>query len=57
MALEKGYNITNIHSAISYTRYTGLMREYAGNFVKLNIENSGAKHKQNVTKSISIIND
>ena len=43
MALEKGYKITKIHSAIAYKRYTGLMREYVGNFIKLKIENSGVK--------------
>ena len=38
-ALEKGYTITKIHSAIAYKIYTGLMREYVGNFIKLKIEN------------------
>ena len=43
MALEKGYKITKIHAAIAYKRYTGLMREYVGNFIKLKIEDSGVK--------------
>ncbi len=34
VALEKGYNITKIHSAVSYKRYNGLMREYVGNLLK-----------------------
>jgi G:T-mismatch repair DNA endonuclease (very short patch repair protein) len=43
LALEKGYQITKIHSAVAYKRYNGLMREYVGNFIKMKIENSGVK--------------
>ena len=43
LALEKGYQITKIHSAVAYKRYNGLMKEYVGNFIKMNIENSGVK--------------
>ena len=43
LALEKGYTITKIHSAVAYKRHNGLMREYVGNFVKMKIENSGVK--------------
>ena len=42
-ALEKGYEITKIHSATEYKRYNGLMRNYVGNFIKMKIENSGVK--------------
>ena len=43
MALEKGYQVTKIHSALAYKRYNGLMREYVGNFIKMKIGNSGVK--------------
>jgi hypothetical protein len=42
-ALEKGYKITKIYSALSYTKIPGLMKEYVGNFLKMKIENSGPK--------------
>ena len=32
--LEKGYKITKIYSALSYTKIPGLMKEYVGNFLK-----------------------
>ena len=43
LALEKGYQITKIHSAIAYKRYNGLMKEYVGSFLKMKLENSGFK--------------
>lgn len=46
MALEKGYKITKIHSALAYKRYNGLMREYVGNFIKMKIENSEVKNQK-----------
>jgi hypothetical protein len=30
LALQKGYEITKIHSAVAYKRYNGLMKEYVG---------------------------
>ena len=45
LALEKGYTITKIHSAVAYKRYNGLMREYVGNFIKMKLENSGVKNQ------------
>ena len=44
LALEKGYTITKIHSAVAHKRYNGLMREYVGNFIKMKLENSGIKN-------------
>ena len=43
VALEKGYEITKIHSAVAYKRFKGLMKDYVGNFIKMKIENSGIK--------------
>ena len=40
-ALEKGYTITKIHSALQYKKYNGLMKNYVGAFIKMKIENSG----------------
>ena len=40
-ALENGYTITKIHSALEYKRYTGLMKDYVACFIKMKIENSG----------------
>jgi hypothetical protein len=39
-ALEKGYTITKIYSALEYKKYTGLMRAYVEKFIKLKIENT-----------------
>ena len=39
-ALEKGYTINKIHSALQYDRYTGLMKDYVEFFLKLKIENN-----------------
>ena len=50
LALQKGYEITKIHSAVAYKRYNGLMKEYVGNFIKMKIENSGAKNQQECDK-------
>ena len=47
LALEKGYTITKIHSAIAYKRHTGLMREYVGNFIKLKLKTLVLKHRLN----------
>ena len=43
LALEKGYEITNIHAAVAYKRFKGLMKDYVGTFIKMKIENSGVK--------------
>ena len=43
MALEKGYTITKIHSAVAYKRYNGQMREHVGNSIKIEIENPNVK--------------
>ena len=43
IALEKGYEITKIHSAVAYKRFKGLMKDYVGNFIQMKIENSGIK--------------
>jgi len=40
-ALEMGYRITKIHSALQYTRHTGLMKHYVEKFIKLKIKCSG----------------
>jgi hypothetical protein len=40
-ALEKGYIITKIHSALAYTKLNGLMKDYVASFIKMKIENSG----------------
>ena len=37
LALEKGYVITKIHSAIAYKKFNGLMRDYVGHFIKIKI--------------------
>ena len=37
-ALEKGYTINKIHSALQYERYTGLMKDYVEFFLKIKIE-------------------
>ena len=39
-ALEKGYTLTAIHSAAEYKRYTGLMKNYVQEFIKMKIENT-----------------
>jgi hypothetical protein len=54
-ALEKGYTITKIYSALEYKRYTGLMKNYVEKFIKLKVENSGAKTKKSATKLIKRI--
>ena len=46
LALQKGYEITKIHSAVAYKRYNGLMKEYVGSFIKMKIENTGVKNQQ-----------
>ena len=42
-ALEKGYVITKIYSALEYPKMDGLMKDYVGNSLKMKIENSGDK--------------
>ena len=39
-ALEKGYKIDTIHSALELKRYTGLMKDYVAYFLKMKIENT-----------------
>ena len=39
-ALKLGYKITNIHSALEYKKYQGLMKDYVENFLKIKIENN-----------------
>ncbi len=39
-ALELGYKITKIHSAMEYRKYQGLMKEYVEKFLKIKIENN-----------------
>jgi len=46
LALEKGYKITQIHSALEYKRYNGLMKDYVGCFLKMKLENSGVKTQE-----------
>ena len=46
LALQKGYEITKIHSAVAYKRYNGLMKEYVGNFIKMKIENTEVTNQQ-----------
>jgi hypothetical protein len=41
-ALEMGYTIDKIHSALQYKRYNGLMRDYVAYFIKMKIENCKA---------------
>ena len=41
LAIEKGYQITKIHTALAYKRMNGLMKEYVGTFMKMKIENNG----------------
>ena len=38
-ALELGYVITKIHSALEYEQFQGLMKEYVGFFIQMKIEN------------------
>jgi len=38
-ALEKGYKI-KIHSALEYDKFTGLMKDYVGFFLKMKVENT-----------------
>ena len=45
-ALEKGYIITKIYSALEYKRYNGLMKKYVETFIKLKVENSGEKTQE-----------
>jgi hypothetical protein len=40
LALEKGYKITKIHSALEYRKYTGLMQKYVEFFLQIKIENN-----------------
>ena len=40
-ALEIGYTITKIYSALQYKKYNGLMKDYVAHFIKMKIENSG----------------
>ena len=40
-ALEEGYKITKIYSALQYKRYNGLVKDYVAYFIKMKIENSG----------------
>ena len=56
-ALEKGYKITKIYSALSYTKIPGLMKEYVGNFLKMKIENSGRKLLKNARQSMKVIDN
>ena len=46
LAWKKGYKTTKIHSAVKYKKYTGLMKEYVGNFLKMKLENSGVKTQE-----------
>ena len=36
-ALEKGYKITKIYSALQYDKYNGLMKKYVGAFLKVKV--------------------
>ena len=35
-ALQKGYQITQIHSVLEYKIFNGLMKNYVGHFIKIN---------------------
>ena len=37
LALQKGYIICKIYSAIAYKRFNGLMKRYVGHFIKMKI--------------------
>jgi hypothetical protein len=50
VALEKGYTITKIHSAIKYKKFNGLMKDYVGCFLKMKLENSGIKTQEECDK-------
>ena len=39
-ALEKGYKIDGIHSALKLKRYTGLMKDYVALFLRMKVENT-----------------
>ena len=39
-ALEKGYTIDKIHSALAYNKHKGLMKDYVEFFLKIKIENN-----------------
>ena len=49
-ALEKGYTITKIYSALEYKKYNGLMRKYVEKFIKLKVENSGKMTQEECDK-------
>ena len=38
--MELGYKVTKIHSALQYTKFTGLMKDYAQFFLKIKFENT-----------------
>ena len=40
LALQKGYKISKIHSALEYEKYTGLMKDYVEFFLKMKIQNN-----------------
>ena len=39
-AINRGYTIDKMHSAVEYERFEGLMKEYVGCFIKMKIENT-----------------
>ena len=39
-ALEHGYEISKIHAALQYEKYTGLMKNYVEFFLKMKVENT-----------------
>ena len=39
-ALEKGYRITSVHSALQYRKLAGLIKDYVAFFLKMKIEDT-----------------
>ena len=42
LAVEKGYKIDTLHSALKYDRYNGLMKKYVEFFLEIKIRNTKA---------------
>ena len=49
-ALEIGYKITKIHSALEYDKFNGLMKAYVEKFVELKIKCSGVLNDEQAKK-------
>ena len=42
LAVEKGYKIDTLHSALKYDRYNGLMKKYVEFFLEMKVKNTKA---------------